>query len=209
MKVLSLYQNQLADAPKSINTVNSILCCMPFTPLHLGPALMVGLPLRKLVHLPTFLVANIILDIEPLLVLYLGLNLPLHGFLHTFLSALAVGLLLGFAMYSLERHLTGFYLKLELETNKVLPLKSFLIAGVFGTALHVVLDALIYSEMQPFFPLNLNPFLSFNVSSLSVYLSCFWLCIFGALYYIVLFAYSKHKKRKIQLKSNLQPKSTG
>jgi membrane-bound metal-dependent hydrolase YbcI (DUF457 family) len=181
---------------------------MPFTPLHLGPALTVGLPLRKYMHLPTFILANVVLDVEPLLIMLLGLDYPLHGYLHTFLSAIIVGILLGYVMFSLERHLKVVYLKLQLETSKTLPLKSFLIAGVSGTALHVLLDALLYSEMHPFLPLTANPFLSFHMSSLSVYLFCFWLCIFGALYYISLLAYSILKKHEITLKTNAEPEST-
>jgi hypothetical protein len=76
---------------------------MPFTPFHLGPALGLGLPLRKNVHVPTFIMANVILDVEPFLVLQFGLNYPLHGYLHTFLASLFAGLLFGYAMFILER----------------------------------------------------------------------------------------------------------
>lgn len=168
---------------------------MPFTLLHLGPALAFGVPLRKYVHLPTFIVANVILDAEPLLVILFRLQYPRHGYLHTFLLAIAVGLLLGYMMFKLEKPLKGFYSKLQLETNKNLPLKSFFIAGVSGTALHVFFDALLYSEMHPFFPLLTNPFLSFHISSLSVYLLCFWLGVLGLTWYGILFAYSLFKKR--------------
>jgi len=47
---------------------------MPFTPFHLGPALTIGLPLRRFIHAPTFIVANVIVDVEPFLVMVLGLN---------------------------------------------------------------------------------------------------------------------------------------
>ena len=63
---------------------------MPFTMFHLGPALAIGLPLRN-VHVPTFIVANVILDVEPLLVIFFGLNYPLHGYMHTLLLAFMVG----------------------------------------------------------------------------------------------------------------------
>lgn len=42
---------------------------MPFTLYHLGPSLGLGLPLRKYVHAPTFILANVIVDVEPFLVL--------------------------------------------------------------------------------------------------------------------------------------------
>jgi hypothetical protein len=74
---------------------------MPFTPFHLGPAIAVGLPMRKYFHAPTFIVGNLVLDIEPLLVLVLGVRYPLHGYLHTLVLAIVVGLLLGFVMFKL------------------------------------------------------------------------------------------------------------
>ncbi len=125
---------------------------MPFTPFHLGPALAVGLPTRKYFHAPTFILATVVLDIEPLLVLVLGLNYPLHGYLHTLVLALVVGLLLGFVMFKLEGFISPFYRKVKLETDKPLKVGSFLSAGVFGTVLHVLFDAFLYSEMEPFFP---------------------------------------------------------
>jgi hypothetical protein len=168
---------------------------MPFTPLHLGPALAFGLPLRKYMHLPTFIVANVILDVEPLLVMLFRLNYPLHGYLHTFLSAVTVGLLLGYVMFRLEKPMKSFYSKLQLESNKTLPLTSFLVAGISGTALHVLFDSLLYSEIHPFFPYLANPLLNFHMSALSVSLICVWLGIFGLAWYGVLFAYSLFKRR--------------
>ena len=47
---------------------------------HLGPALLFGLILFNYFDFPTFLIANIIVDIEPLTVILLGLDSPLHGF---------------------------------------------------------------------------------------------------------------------------------
>jgi membrane-bound metal-dependent hydrolase YbcI (DUF457 family) len=157
--------------------------CLPFTPLHLGPALAFGLPLQKYLHAPTFILANVILDIEPLLVMIFGLNYPLHGYAHTFLSAVIVGLLLGCVMFLIEAPLHPLYRTIKLETDKTLKLKSFLIAGVFGTSLHVLFDALIYSEMQPFFPLSANPLLTLHLSMYSVYFWCVLLGAFGLIYY--------------------------
>ncbi len=65
---------------------------MPFTPFHFGPTLGFGLSLRGYLHAPTFIIANVIVDVEPFLVLFLGLRYPLHGYLHTFLLALVTGL---------------------------------------------------------------------------------------------------------------------
>jgi len=68
---------------------------MPFTPLHFGPHACVALPLRRYVDLPVFLLTNVVVDVEPLLVLTFNLNYPLHGYCHTLLIGGLLGLLLG------------------------------------------------------------------------------------------------------------------
>jgi membrane-bound metal-dependent hydrolase YbcI (DUF457 family) len=169
---------------------------MPFTPFHLGPALGLGLPLRKYLHVPTLLVANIIVDVEPFLVLSLGLNYPLHGYLHTFVVALILGLVLGYMMFLLERISRPFYRALLLESNSKQNLKSFIVAGVLGTLLHVLLDSPLYDDIRPFYPFLTNP-LYRSASSLEVYSFCVWMGIFGVIFYtvlLVLLAYRRFRK---------------
>lgn len=134
---------------------------MPFTPFHLGPALGFGLPLRKYLHVPTFLVANVLVDVEPILVLLLQLvypqfDYPLHGYLHSFILASILGLALGYVMFLLESPLQPLYRTFLLESDGTPKLKSFIIAGVFGTMLHVLLDAPLYYEIRPFYPSSAN-----------------------------------------------------
>ena len=59
---------------------------MPLTPFHLGPALFLGLIFFRFVNLPSFLAANVVVDLEPFFVLLFGLDYPLHGFFHSFLG---------------------------------------------------------------------------------------------------------------------------
>ncbi len=125
---------------------------MPFTPFHLGPALAFGLPLRRYLHVPTFIVGNVILDVEGLVVIVFGLNYPLHGNVHTFLLAISVGLLLGFVMFKIEEPIQPIYRKIQVETNRPLKLRSFLLAGVLGAILHVVFDVFLYQKWRRSFP---------------------------------------------------------
>ena len=129
---------------------------MPFTPFHLGPALALGALLRRRLHLPTLLLASVLVDVEPLLVLLLDLAYPLHGYLHTFLGSLALGLLVGYTMYILERKLAPRLRPPSLERGCA-GKRSFLIAGVAGTWLHVLLDSPLYSDIKPFYPAAANP----------------------------------------------------
>ncbi|MQY83238.1 hydrolase [archaeon] len=159
---------------------------MPFTPFHLGPALGLGLPLRRYLHVPTFLVASIIVDVEPLLVLVLGLSYPLHGYLHTFLFASLTGLALGYVMFSLDKLLNPVYRALRLVAEDSQGRKAFMVTGVLGAAFHVMLDSPLYRDIRPLFPFTQNPFYTPNLS-LEVYSFCVWMGIIGIIYYVGLF----------------------
>jgi len=156
---------------------------MPFTPFHFGPALCFGLPLRKYMHAPTFMLANVVVDIEPFLVLSLGLRYPLHGYLHTFISAFCFGLALGFAIFLLERIMHPLYKTFLLEPKIMLKMKPFMDAGVLGTMLHVLLDSPLYDDIRPFYPFATNPLYN-SVSLLEVYSLSVWMGILGIIFYI-------------------------
>jgi membrane-bound metal-dependent hydrolase YbcI (DUF457 family) len=174
---------------------------MPFTPFHLGPAFALGLPFRKYLHVPTFIVANVILDIEPFLVLFLGLRYPLHGIFHTFISAVFVGVALGYTMFLLEKFTHNFFNALLLVPDSKLSLKSFMATGVLGTTLHTLLDAPLYSEMQPFYPLTGNPLYT-PLLSTTIYNVCVWLGTIGSIYYVYLLVVRRYMH--VHLKSPQQ-----
>ena len=131
---------------------------MPFTPLHLGPALALGLAFKDHLNTPALLISSIAVDIEPLLVLLLGLRYPLHGSLHTLVGSFLSGAILGLILYLLnQRLLNKLWLKLMLVKNDSLCIREHITAGVMGSALHVLLDSPLYSDIKPFFPLSVNP----------------------------------------------------
>jgi len=166
---------------------------MPFTPFHLGPGLGLGLPLREYLHAPTFLLASIIVDVEPFLVLFLGLRYPLHGYLHTFLLATVVGLVLGYIMFLLERMLHPLYKIFLLERTNSLSLKSFISAGLLGTGLHILLDAPLYPDITPFYPITTNPLYNPSLTP-EIYSLCIWMGAFGITYYLVLLGLTIYRK---------------
>jgi len=158
---------------------------MPFTPFHLGPALGIGLPLRKYLHVPTFIIGNIIIDIEPFLVLVLGLKYPLHGYLHTFIGASLIGILIGYIMYILDRSFHTLWKSLKLIKNYYRS-RNYLMAGVVGTILHVLLDSPLYHDIKPLYPLLTNPFYDPELTVL-IYESCVFLGVIGFLCYLIMF----------------------
>jgi membrane-bound metal-dependent hydrolase YbcI (DUF457 family) len=173
---------------------------IPFTPYHLGPSTFFGLLILKWVDFPTLLIASVIIDIEPIIVIVFNLSYPLHGMLHSFLGAFLAALLLIFVMKFLRKYFTPVmtFFKLKQEVT----LRSISIGAFLGTFSHVLLDVPLYWEMNPFFPLRGNPFfIKSSFGSSCIYLFCAY-CFLGALltYFIkLMMQISKDKKRNLKL----------
>ena len=157
---------------------------MPFTPFHLGPGLFAAALLFALADLPTFLLASVILDIEPGSVrIFRLLNLTppyaYHGFLHTFVGAT-------FAALALARFLN--WLAAKYRNSRIFgyawkPTKNAVfLASFIGIYLHVFADSFVNVDMRPFWPYPENPLLGL-VPPLAIYLACFLLFVAGALLY--------------------------
>ena len=169
---------------------------MPFTSYHLGPGLMIGLLFLKFIDFPTFLIASIIVDIEPFIILFFKLDYPLHGFFHSFLGGTIVALFLSVVMSKIRKYFSPImsFFKLEQDVS----FKKILVASLSGVYIHILLDSPIYTDIQPFFPLDFNPFYQ-NTSfpGLIPTMLCVW-CFMGALivYTIILFQYKKKVSSK-------------
>ena len=50
---------------------------------------------KRTIDIPSFIFANVAVDIEPLIVINFGLKYPLHGYAHTLGGALIIGSDLG------------------------------------------------------------------------------------------------------------------
>jgi len=165
---------------------------MPFTSFHLGPGLLLGLVFFGYLDFPTFLIANVIVDVEPFLVLALNLNYPIHGFLHSFLCSTLLALLLAVTFQKVRARLTPFTEIFELEQK--ISLRSVLLASFSGAHLHVLLDSPLYSDIKPFYPLDVNPFLSNNpYISFGMYAVCVLSFIGGIAIYIVKLTHQREK----------------
>jgi len=128
---------------------------MPFTPYHFGPSGCVALPLRKYIDVPVFVLANVVVDLEPGIVLAFGLNYRLHGYCHTFLFGTVIGLVWGFVAYaarnSLKRLMELFGLPYQTSLGKAT------LSGLLGIWFHILLDSFCWSDIRPFWPSNANP----------------------------------------------------
>jgi len=157
---------------------------MPFTPYHFGPALLAGVILFPFFDLAAMLIACVILDIEPMLILFLGLGGPLHGISHTYLAATVVAVVVSGVLWLLREPIKSVMSAFGVvqEPKKV----SIFIASLFGTYSHVFMDSFIYSEMSPFFPFLGNPFLGL-IAVVAIYQFCLYCGVIGIVLYFVRF----------------------
>lgn len=166
---------------------------MPATPFHLGPGLLVGLLLFGIIHLPTFLIASVILDLEPLSVLLFCPGCNHHGFFHSFLGGSIVAVVLGAVMLIADgkvRKIISCF-KLEQKATK----KNVFLAAFSGIYLHILLDSMLYSDMKPFFPLAINPFYIGTIPAfIAVYALCAVLFVAGIAFYAFKFLKNKGLK---------------
>jgi len=157
---------------------------MPLTPFHLGPGLLIGLLLLSYIDFATFLVASVIIDVEPIIVLIFDLDYPLHGFFHSFLGGTIVAFLLAAVMSKARESLSPLLLSFKLEQKSTF--KNILLASLTGIYIHILLDSRMHRDIRPFYPLDFNPFLSSStLPELLVYMLCVWCFIGAAVIYII------------------------
>ena len=157
---------------------------MPLSPFHLGPAILLGLIILRYVDLPTLIIANVIIDIEPMFILLFNLDFTHHQFLHTFLGGTLVVFTLTWIMKKVRIKFSPLlsFFKIEQKAS----LKSILVAASSGIYMHILLDSRIYMDIRPFYPLEVNPFLNGILSSvIDVYMFCIWSFIGGIIVYTI------------------------
>lgn len=92
-----------------------------------------------------FIATNILIDVEPGAVMYLGLNYPLHGVVHTLLGATAIAMLVGLILS----------FRWRMSRQKIV---AAWVGALFGAWSHLLLDALVHTDVQPLWPaLDGNP----------------------------------------------------
>ena len=166
---------------------------MPFTPFHWGPALLLGFLFLGYLDLPTLILSSVIVDVEPLLVLTLNLQYPLHGYLHTFLAGTILAFVLALAMIKIRGRLQPLmsFLKLPQKTS----FKRIVLASLFGIYLHILLDSPLYSDIRPFYPLELNPLLEHGMFvGFDIYTFCVLSFIGATLVYVTRLVFLKRTR---------------
>lgn len=141
---------------------------MPFTPLHMGPGLLVRGGVRGGFSLMVFGWTQVVIDLEPLWAL-LSDREVLHGWSHTWVGAVLVALV---AMAT-GKPLGEFGLRL-LRLPRFLPItwSAAAVAAFSGAFSHVVLDGLMHFDIQPSRPFSAGNFLANRVSIEALHLFC-------------------------------------
>jgi len=167
---------------------------MPFTPFHMGAGIATKAILQSSFSLMIFGWTQIVMDIQPLIVLITGEG-HLHGFSHTYLGA---------SLLAIFSALSGKYLSeiglIVLGIAKDQPIKIVwyvcFVSAFLGSFSHVFLDSIMHTDVEPFYPVTLvNPFHGILSVSL-LHKLCLYLGLGGAaVYYLVLWYGKKNNQR--------------
>lgn len=172
---------------------------MPFTPFHMGPGIVVKALLQGSFSLMVFGWSQIIMDIQPLVVMITGEG-HLHGFSHTYVGATLLALFSALSgKYLSEVGLFVFGLNKQWQV-KIAWWVSFLSAFI-GTFSHVLLDSIMHSDVEPFFPVTTsNTFLDL-ISVEALHKACLYSALVGGILYFAINWLQKFNKSRNQTAS--------
>ncbi|MBA6384684.1 metal-dependent hydrolase [Colwellia sp. BRX10-9] len=168
---------------------------MPFTPIHMGPGIFIKAILQSSFSLMVFGWTQIVMDIQPLIVLITGEG-HLHGFTHTYVGAVLIAIFSALT----GKYLSELGLKLISISKRENPISIawwvvFLSAFV-GSFSHVLLDSIMHSDVEPFFPFLLdNPLLGLISVTMLHKLSLYSGLLGAVVYYGI---YLKNKSLKVK-----------
>lgn len=160
---------------------------MPVTPYHFGPSGLIGYIFRKWIDLPVFVLANVVVDIEVLLVNLMRTGWPYHRYCHTFLIGAVLGAMWGFVAYRYLPLLTRLMktIKIPYQTNAF----KMIISGILGVWLHVLIDGIYHFDIKPFWPIQKNYLLGLlNHNQVK------WICIICLVIFVLLYVISQKKQ---------------
>jgi membrane-bound metal-dependent hydrolase YbcI (DUF457 family) len=155
----------------------------------MGPGILVKAILQGSFSLLVFGWTQILMDIQPLLVMLTGEG-HLHGFSHTYI---------GGSLIAVFAALTGKYLaelglkilRIDKQRLTILWPVAFLSAFI-GSVSHVLLDSIMHTDVEPFYPISLGNHFYGLVSVAVLHKFCLYSGLIGtAIYYVVSWRASK------------------
>ena len=155
---------------------------MPFTPIHLGPGAAFKAIGGKHFSFMVFGGSQVLMDIEPLIGIIQGKDV-LHGYSHTLLGALLIGLLAAIIGKPISEYVLKF---MKVPFYPFTWVASFT-GALIGTFSHIGFDAVMHSDMNPWWPLTQgNSWLGW-ISIDALHVVCLTLGLIGGLIVAVRF----------------------
>jgi membrane-bound metal-dependent hydrolase YbcI (DUF457 family) len=169
---------------------------MPFTPFHMGPGILIKALLQGSFSLMVFGWAQIVMDIQPLFVLITG-DGHLHGFTHTYIGATLLAILSALSGKYLSE-IGLIILGLADKSNPVnIAWWVAFVSAFIGTYSHVVLDSIMHSDVEPFYPLSQENSLHGLITVDELHQLCLFSALVGAIIYYSVLYVTKRRDRAI------------
>lgn len=166
---------------------------MPFTPFHMGPGILLKAILQGSFSLMVFGWAQIIMDIQPLMVMISGEG-HLHGFSHTYIGATLLAIFSALSGKYLSE-IGLFILGLNQDWRVKIGWPTAFISAFLGSYSHVLLDSIMHADVEPFSPLHThNPLLQVINTEALHYLCLATAAAGAAIYFSVQFWQKKKSK---------------
>lgn len=154
---------------------------MPFTPFHLGPALLAKGVAPRWFSWFAFAASQVVIDLESLYYL-MRREYPVHRELHTLLGATIAGIATALALLALRavaRRAAAWLLRTPLRSE--IGTRAIAIGAIAGGVSHPMLDGLMHDDVRPFAPwTDANPWLGL-VSLEVLHYGCLGCAIVGAI----------------------------
>ena len=123
---------------------------MPFTPLHMGPGLLVKACMQSAFSLMVFGWTQILIDIQPLIVLMTGKG-ELHGFSHTYIGATFIAI----AAALTGKYFGEFGLRFfRMPEYNPIGWRVAIASAFIGGYSHVFIDSIMHSDITPLSPFS-------------------------------------------------------
>lgn len=165
---------------------------MPFTPFHMGPGLLVKNLLQGSFSLMVFGWAQIVMDIQPLIVMLIDEG-HLHGFSHTYIGATLLAVFAALSGKYLA--IIGLYiLGLNQDWTLTISWRVALLSAFIGTFSHVALDSIMHVDIEPFFPLTSHNSLLGLLSVYWLHKVCLYSGLLGGVLYVSIYWWNRKNK---------------
>jgi hypothetical protein len=126
---------------------------MSYTPYHFGPSSLIGLILRRWVDIPVFVLVNMAIDIEILVVELLFPRRFVPRYVHTLLLGAAAGILWGIMAYFFRGYFRWIMDKIQIPYKT--SISKMIFSGILGAWIHILTDGLYRSDVPLFWPTRL------------------------------------------------------